>query len=157
MINVKRTTSRRSEDRLFSPPCVKVSRMRLLLLRLGRPPAKSKKIVDRVMMPNPPIWIMNRTINWPKNVRSLPISTTTSPVTQAAEVAVKRASTRVSLPLVEARGVMRSAVPRLIREANPTMLMVAGRNFLRSFMNENLILMGLPGVNQKREAVFVFA
>jgi hypothetical protein len=78
-------------------------------------------------------------------------------VTQAAEVAVKRASTRVSLPLVEARGVMRSAVPRLIREANPTMLMVAGRNFLRSFMNENLILMGLPGVNQKREAVFVFA
>ena len=58
--------------------------------------------------------------SWPKRVKVVPVSTTTSPVTQIAEVAVKTAS-RIAkpCPLVVASGKLRSNAPHRISAAKP--------------------------------------
>lgn len=52
-----------------------------------------EKDVVAVITPSPPSWIRSRRTIWEASVKSLPVSTTVKPVTQTAEVAVKRAST----------------------------------------------------------------
>jgi len=68
-------------------------------------------MVEKVIIPKPPIWIKNIVITWPTGERSFPISTTTSPVTQTAEVEVKRASTNRRGRWVPEKGDQRRKVP----------------------------------------------
>ena len=65
----------------------------------------------KVMMPNPPTWMRPTITAWPYRVKAVPVSTTTSPVTQTAEVEVKSASTKPTLPLVCDHGRRSSMVP----------------------------------------------
>ena len=80
--------------------------------RTPKSPASTAKKEAKVMRPNPPIWIrMSKTI-CPKREKWCPVSTTMSPVTQVAEVAVKRAfSTEVFPPGAVDRGKRRNKVP----------------------------------------------
>jgi hypothetical protein len=55
-------------------------------------PIKTKKTVEKVMIPRPPVWIRSMVITWPMVEKSFPVSRTTRPVTHTAEVEVKRAS-----------------------------------------------------------------
>ena len=107
--------------RLFTPegesspnPPAKNMRWRRPILSLIR----RKKAVVAVMTPRPPSWIINSTTPWDANERSFPVSTTISPVTHTAEVAVKRASInpRGRVPAFKTR---RSNVPETISERNP--------------------------------------
>ena len=68
--------------------------------------------------PRPPIWIRAMITNWPKVEKYVPVSTTTRPVTQEAEVAVKRASTKDSpAPSRPAKGSISSRAPARISPA----------------------------------------
>jgi len=59
-------------------------------------------------------------INCPKVEKSFPVSKTINPVTQVAEVAVKRASIKpILFPVLEATGRLRSIVPMIITIRNP--------------------------------------
>jgi len=51
------------------------------------------------MIPSPPIWIRIIITHCPKGVKKDPVSTTTNPVTQVADVAVNRASVQEKLLL----------------------------------------------------------
>ena len=48
------------------------------------------------MSPRPPSWINAAITIWPNSDRSVPVSTTTNPVTVTAEVAMNSASERAS-------------------------------------------------------------
>jgi hypothetical protein len=74
-------------------------------------PIKTKKTVEKVMIPNPPVWIRNIVITCPTRERSFPVSMTTRPVTQTAEVEVKRASTNRRFPMVAEKGNHRRIPP----------------------------------------------
>ena len=50
-----------------------------------------------VTTPMPPIWMSRRMTPWPKGDQNWAVSWTTRPVTQVAEVAVKRASRKGAL------------------------------------------------------------
>ena len=65
-----------------------------------------------VMKPRPPIWMRTMMTTCPKREKVTPVFTTVRPVTQTAEVAVNRASTkpRLSLSFV-ATGRVRSKAP----------------------------------------------
>ena len=78
------------------------------------------------MIPRPPTWIKTRMTSCPKVLRALPVSTTTSPVTQLADTAVKSASTNLRRPIVDAAGSISSTVPREISVANANMETLAG-------------------------------
>jgi|GEM_PF-5014676 len=67
------------------------SRSRMRSRRLARRPINSSRMVELVMKPSPPTWISSRMIAWPNGLQKVLVSTTTRPVTQTAEVAVKRA------------------------------------------------------------------
>ena len=57
---------------------------------------------------------------WPNPLQYVPVSTTTSPVTHTAEVAVKRAVRNdAECPSAVAKGKLRSSAPRRIIAANP--------------------------------------
>jgi len=94
--------------------------------RLGLLPAINNKAVDSVMMPKPPNWIRNRITHCPKRLKALPVSTTVRPVTQTAEVAVKRAFMKPRRWPVEAEGNIRSKVPTAISRMNPPTEIRAG-------------------------------
>jgi len=49
-------------------------------------------MVEKVMIPRPPIWTRRRMISCPTGVKSFGVSLTIRPVTQRAEVEVNRAS-----------------------------------------------------------------
>ncbi len=49
-------------------------------------PHQNKKTVEKVMIPSPPIWNEKNCDHLPGTVESLPVSITTRPVTQTAEV-----------------------------------------------------------------------
>jgi hypothetical protein len=67
--------------------------------------------VEKVIIPSPPIWKREMVITWPRVVRSFPLSITTRPVTQTAEVEVKRASIKVRGPFVAENGNRRRRAP----------------------------------------------
>ena len=59
-------------------------------------------------------------INCPKVEKSFPVSKTINPVTQVAEVAVKRALIKpILFPVLGATGRLRSIVPMIITIRNP--------------------------------------
>jgi hypothetical protein len=70
------------------------------------------------MMPRPPTWISVKSTTCPNRLRTFPISITERPVTQAAEVAVKSASTKPRGVPVEAIGNINRAAPKRIKSAN---------------------------------------
>ena len=83
-------------------------------------PAKKANMVDIVIIPNPPHCKRIRITNCPKIEKSLPVSSTINPVTQVAEVAVKRALIKPMLLAVpEAEGRLRRIVPIVITTKNP--------------------------------------
>jgi len=83
-------------------------------------PTKKANIVDIVIIPNPPHCKRIRITNCPKVEKSFPVSSTINPVTQVAEVAVKRALMKpILFPMLEAAGRLRSIVPTAIAERNP--------------------------------------
>ena len=80
---------------------------------------KSRR-VEAVMKPSPPSWMSTRMVTCPSGFQYVPVSRTTRPVTQTAEVAVKRASTRgVHCPETDARGDIRMSVPMAMSRAKP--------------------------------------
>ena len=63
-----------------------------------RPAATSRMSEENVMMPSPPSWMSPRMTAWPNPLNAVAVSTTTSPVTQTAEVAVNSASMKEMRP-----------------------------------------------------------
>ncbi|MFR5880770.1 MAG: hypothetical protein ACLUEQ_08180 [Cloacibacillus evryensis] len=63
-----------------------------LLIPILRPTAMDSSIIP-VMIPRPPIWISAIMITCDSSPKSVAMSTTPSPVTQTADVAIKSAST----------------------------------------------------------------
>ncbi len=108
--------SRRKISILSLPPttlCITFSS-----LRLSRRPKISAKAVEIVMIPNAPIWMRIKITICPKSVKWLPMSTTLSPVTQVALVAVNRESMKeVFWPETEAVGIIKSTAPNTITSA----------------------------------------
>jgi hypothetical protein len=77
-------------------------------------------MVDIVIIPNPPHCKRISITNCPKVEKSFPVSRTINPVTQVAEVAVKRALIKpILFAVLEAAGRLRSIVPTAIAERNP--------------------------------------
>ena len=62
----------------------------------------------------------------PNGLKAFPVSTTTRPVTQVADVEVKRASTNPRPDMFVAEGSIRRTVPMEMRMANPIIEMRAG-------------------------------
>ena len=83
-------------------------------------PTKKANIVDIVIIPNPPHCRRIRITNCPKVEKSFPVSSTINPVTQVAEVAVKRALIKpIPFAVLEAEGRLRRIVPIVITTKNP--------------------------------------
>ena len=75
-------------------------------------PEKMLIITAMVTMPIPPTWIRHRMTICPNSVQYWAVSCKTRPVTQEAEVAVKRAvSKSAPLPSLVAKGSISSSVP----------------------------------------------
>jgi hypothetical protein len=67
--------------------------------------------------------------NCPKREKALPVSRTINPVTQVAEVAVKRALIKlILLPSLEAAGRVRSKAPVVITKSHPNAIICIGDN-----------------------------
>ncbi len=80
-----------------------------------------------VMMPKPPTWIRARITPSPNPLQYVPVSTTTRPGTQAADVEVNRAVTKpVAPPSSEAAGSVSSTVPRRMTAAKAMTTVRAG-------------------------------
>ena len=80
------------------------------------------------MNPSPPAWIRAMIATCPNGLQWVAVSTTTSPVTHTADVAVNRAVIgSVQVPAVEAIGSIRIPVPIAIRTRNPSARTTSGR------------------------------
>jgi hypothetical protein len=66
-------------------------------MEMGRP-VMERIPMEKVMIPSPPIWISIRIIICPGTVKASPVVTTVNPVTQTADVDVKRASIKDKSP-----------------------------------------------------------
>jgi hypothetical protein len=82
------------------------------------------------MIPNPPIWKRKMVITWPTVVRSCPRSITTRPVTQTAEVEVKRASKNRRGSLVVEKESHRRMVPVMMTDAKLRTKILGGERCL---------------------------
>jgi hypothetical protein len=83
-------------------------------------------------------------ITCPSVERSFPVSTTTSPVTQTAEVEVKRASTKRRAPLVAEKGKLRRMAPeRMTPEKLRTKILVGGRRLEKKVLIRIRICIGI--------------
>jgi len=90
-------------------------------------------------MPRPPSWIRMRITICPKKEKQAPVSTTVSPVTQTAEVDVKRASMKEISPDVVEKGSMRRNAPASIAAIKLNIRKEAGLNLLNLFNMRLLI------------------
>jgi hypothetical protein len=90
--------------------------MMILSLMEIRLPATSRISVEKVMIPSPPSWKSPMMIICPAGVKKDAVSWTISPVTQTAEVEVKRASMTEMCPVFVLKGSRRSTVPSAIAE-----------------------------------------
>ena len=98
------------------------------LSAVRRPTTSRSRSVDPVMNPKPPTWISARIAIWPNGLQYVPVSTTTRPVTQTADVAVNSAVTGwVQVPAADEIGSVRTAVPIAIITMNPSASTTAGR------------------------------
>jgi len=89
-----------------------------------------KKTVEKVMIPNPPIWKRKMVITWPMRERSFPTSITTRPVTQTAEAEVKRASTKRRESLAAEKVKQRRMAPVMITPAKLRIKILEGERRL---------------------------
>ena len=87
---------------------------------------RTKKTVEKVIIPNPPTWKRTIVMICPASERSLPISMVANPVTHTADVAVNRASTNPSRPFAAEKGKERSQVPSRMQTAKPRMKVRSG-------------------------------
>ena len=128
MVTVKTRAARRT-----MPPTRRVAKASPIMLRSLSEillPERSDTPAAAMMMPNPPVWIKARMTTWPNTDQWVAVSRTTRPVTQVAEVAVKRAvSNEVAAPLRDEMGSIKSIVPRAIRTANPRMTILDEEGF----------------------------
>jgi hypothetical protein len=110
---------------------------------------RTKKTVEKVMIPRPPIWKRNIVTTWPKMDRSCPKSMVTNPVTHTAEVEMKRASTKERDPWEAEMGNPRRMVPTRIKAAKPKINIRSGvknldtKLFGRIFPLLNYTLIGM--------------
>jgi hypothetical protein len=117
--------------------------MTVRLVRENLPPKSRIKTVEKVMIPSPPHWMRSRTTHWPNRLKRLPVSTTTRPVTQVAEVAVNKASIGGRVGSAAAGNISR-AVPMIISPAKVRTGRLAGvTNRRRRFVRELPVLIGL--------------
>jgi len=89
-----------------------------------------KKTVEKVMIPNPPIWKRKMVITWPNVLKSFPISMTTKPVTQTAEVEEKSASMKRRCPWDAEKGNQRRIPPVRITAAKLRIKILEGERRL---------------------------
>jgi hypothetical protein len=107
-------------------------------------PISTKNTVEKVIIPNPPIWKRKMVITWPRMDRSFPISMTTNPVTQTAEAEVKSASTKVRGSFVTANGKERKMAPMKITPAKlRTKILVGGRCLEKNVLIRIRIFIGI--------------
>jgi len=85
------------------------------------------------MRPRPPSWIRTRITICPKSVKEEPVSRTVRPVTQTAEVEVKRASIKEISPDVVEKGSMSRNAPASIAVMKLIRRKEAGRILLNLF------------------------
>jgi len=76
-------------------------------------PMKRKRKTEKVMIPRPPSWIRVITTILPNTVSFVPMSITVSPVTQTAEIAVKKASSPPSGSPFDATGSLSRTAPTI--------------------------------------------
>ncbi len=125
MLRVRRTTPAIEKE----PSASCMSRRSCRLIR--RPSARNMR-ADVDMIPRPPIWMRSMMTIWPKGEKYVAVSTTIRPVTQTADVAVKKASTRErSLPGWTAMGSESRIVPNRISAAKPETSTWAGVRAMR--------------------------
>ena len=111
--NVKGITALRIRPASMLPSCVNSERNTDWWLKPGCMPASKMSVVDAVMMPSPPS-CMRMTMNQcPVLVNVEDISTMDSPVTQTADIDVKKASMKLMGRVVDS-GRIRRAVPMAI-------------------------------------------
>jgi hypothetical protein len=81
-------------------------------------------------------------ITWPAKERSFPMSMQVKPVTQTADVEVKRASTKVRWPLLAEKGIQSRKAPIRITPAKPRMKILAGVSALdkKGFMRKGFFM-----------------
>ncbi len=112
-------------------------------MRENLPPKSKIRTVEKVMIPSPPHWMRIRTTHWPNKLKRLPVSTTTRPVTQVAEVAVNNASIAGSGGSA-ATGNSSKAVPTIMSPAKLRTGRFTGvTNRRRSFVQKLLASTGL--------------
>ena len=88
------------------------------------------KVVS-VISPRPPIWIKNNITNWPKTLQWVPVSTTTNPVTQVADVAVNNASKKLIVsPYFDAIRKQRSIVNNNTTIKKLDTIILGGESFI---------------------------
>ena len=103
------------------------SRTRLRPRMLMERPAASASAMPTEVMPSPPIWISSASTTCPNRVRVSAASTTTSPVTQTALVAVNSESSGVKVcPGLTEQGSNSSPAPSRMTSANPAAIMRPG-------------------------------
>ena len=103
------------------------SRTRERPFKLMRRPATNASPMPMDATPRPPICIKIAMTACPNRLNVSPVSTTTSPVTQTALVAVNSASSGPTCaPGCTANGSISSAAPSKISSAKPTAMMRAG-------------------------------
>lgn len=100
-----------------------------IILRTERPrrlEAMTASSVARVITPIPPTWRATNTIRCPAGDQWVAMSSVVRPVTQMAEVAVKRASASgVASPLAAAKGIINRPVVTPTRKIKTTTVVVA--------------------------------
>ncbi len=119
-----RRRPRTSSNPMAFASAAAVSRPATLILR-----ASSRPIIPaEIMIPNPPIWISSMMTTWPNPVQCVAVSTTVSPVTQTADVAVNSASKKfVTDPERDEIGSMSNPVPSSVATAKAATTLRAGR------------------------------
>ena len=107
-----------------------------------------KNIVITVIKPRPPICIRNIITNLPNIVQCSRVLTTTRPVTQTADVAVKRAFTMPILsPSLLDIGRFNKNVPIQTTAKNPSITILVGFSFKKFFFLPILYIIKISILN----------
>ena len=131
---------------LTIPPTLWADMDSCIVLRAERPILRPDATVSATAMvttPIPPICIRVIITIFPKRVQVVAVSPTMSPVTQDAEVAVKRQSTKLALPgAIVANGNISNSVPVKMRPPKPKIIICADDRCLFFIFNLNYLRNG---------------
>src|SRR5699024_6563554 len=117
------------KEKVFICSCIINLSLRVILL-----PKRSAIRVATVIKPKPPIWIKSIIITWPKVVQCAAVFKVTKPVTQVADVAVKKQSkSGVHMPSLEDIGKCSNKAPIIITNKNPVTKNLGGLSCIESF------------------------